>query len=88
VSGLGGDFRLGTATINRGGEVRLEKAAEVDRPAVSEWTRWVGSRSVDHVRQGYERAFRRVLPLASRVLEAMPRRLRAPLLNATRFLRR
>jgi glycosyltransferase involved in cell wall biosynthesis len=88
VSGLGGEFALGTGTINAGGDVRLEQAAEVDRPALPEWTRWLVSRSVDHLRQSYERAFRRALPLASRVLEAMPRRLRAPLLNATRFLRR
>jgi hypothetical protein len=88
VSGLGGDFRLGTATISAGGDVRLEHSAEIDRQAPAEWTSWLVSRSVDHLRQAYERAFLRVLPLASRVLEAMPRRLRAPLLNATRFLRR
>lgn len=88
VSGLGGEIDLGTATIDAGGDVRLEQAPEVDRPAFAEWTRWLVSRSVDHLRQSYERAFRRALPLASRVLEAMPRRLRAPLLNATRFLRR
>jgi hypothetical protein len=88
VSGLGSEFRLGTAIINAGGDVRLEPSAEVDRPAPAEWTRWLMSRSADHLRQLYERAFRRALPLASRVLEAMPRRLRAPLLNATRFLRR
>ena len=88
VSGLGGEFRLGTATISAGGDVRLEQLPEIDRQAPAEWTRWLVSRSVDHLRQAYERAFQRALPLASRVLEAMPRRLRAPLLNATRFLRR
>jgi hypothetical protein len=88
VSGLGGEFRLGTGAINAGGEIRLEEAAEVDRPELAEWTRWFASRSADHVRQAYERAFRWALPLASRVLEVVPRRVRAPLLNATRFLRR
>ena len=88
VRGLDGEFRLGTGTINARGDARLEHAAEADRPAPAEWTRWLASRSVDRLRQSYERAFQRALPLASRVLEAMPRRLRAPLLNATRFLRR
>ena len=88
VSGLAGEVRLGAGTVVAGGGVRLERDEEGHGPAVAEMAVWLVSRSVDHLRQSYERAFRRALPLASRVLEAMPRRLRAPLLNATRFLRR
>ena len=88
VRGLGSEVQLGNGTITSDGDVRLERPAEVGRPGVGETAGWLVSRSVDHVRQGYERAFRRALPLASRVLEVVPRRLRSPLLNATRFLRR
>ena len=55
---------------------------------LAEGAGWLVSRSADQLRQSYERAWRRVQPLASRVLEVTPRRLRTPLLNATRFLRR
>lgn len=88
VSGLGGEFRLGSGTVTDGGDLRLDRAAEGGRPAISETATWLASRSADHLRQAYERAFRRALPLLSRLLEVVPRRLRSPLLNATRFLRR
>ena len=88
VSGLSAEVRLGRGTVSDDGEIRLEAAADAGRPAVAETAGWLVSRSVDELRQSYERAFRRVQPLLSRVLEVTPRRLRAPLLNATRFLRR
>jgi poly(ribitol-phosphate) beta-N-acetylglucosaminyltransferase len=88
VSGLEAEVGLGTGTITPGGDVRLERPAEDGGLAIAATAGWLMSRSVDHLRQAYERAFRRVLPLASRVLELAPRRLRSPLLNATRFLRR
>jgi len=88
VGGLAAEVHVGTGTIGDDGELRLASGKDSGRPAVAEVAGWLASRSVDQLRQSYERAFRRAQPLASRVLEVTPRRLRAPLLNATRFLRR
>ena len=87
VDGLAAEIRLGAANVDAGG-VRLESADDRRGPAAREAASWLVSRSADELRQTYERGYRRVQPLLSRALELTPRRLRAPILNATRFLRR
>lgn len=87
VSGLAEEVRVGSGAVDEGG-IHVEAPADERGSAVAESAGWLVSRSADQLRQSYERAWRRVQPLASRFLEVTPRRLRTPLLNATRFLRR
>ncbi len=88
VAGLDDEVQIGRGRAMATGRIHLDAGAAGAKPTAMEASRWLASRTLDVGRHSYERGFRRAMPLARRVYEAMPRRLRSPLLSATRFLRR
>lgn len=85
---LPSEVRFGQATVLADGSIQLGPETTRAEPTRLESSRWLASRALDEGRQLYERGVRLAMPLLRRGFEATPRRLRAPLLNATRFLRR